>query len=163
MWISTLSRQLFNRPAHCKETASPHSQDTLSQWIAITLKACKHKFLVQNKKVRNNALPRVVPFPSTRLVIGRVACSTRPMCVSRHKESITIRACCHDASFWHPKQSAWINKLPENKRFAGKSLRNLVNSQDDLLTASERLGHASSDTTKKFYRDNVTKVTPLSS
>jgi integrase len=57
----------------------------------------------------------------------------------------------------------WMNKLPEHERFAEKSLRNLVGSQDDLLTASERLGHASSDTTKKFYRDNVTKVTPLSS
>jgi len=56
----------------------------------------------------------------------------------------------------------WMGKLPENERFAEKSLRNLVGSEDDLLTASERLGHASSDTTKKFYRDNVTKVTPLS-
>ena len=56
-----------------------------------------------------------------------------------------------------------MNKLPEHERFAEKSLRNLVGSQGDLLTASERLGHASSDTTKKFYRDNVTKVTPLPS
>jgi integrase len=57
----------------------------------------------------------------------------------------------------------WMGKLPENQRFAEKSLRNLVGAEDDVITASERLGHASSDTTKKFYRDNVTKVTPLSS
>jgi len=56
-----------------------------------------------------------------------------------------------------------MNELPKNARFPEKSLRNLVGAEDDVTTASERLGHASTDTTKKFYRDNVTKVTPLSS
>ena len=56
----------------------------------------------------------------------------------------------------------WMDKLPENERFAEKSLRNLVGAEDDVITASERLGHASTDTTKKFYRGTVTKVTPLS-
>ena len=56
-----------------------------------------------------------------------------------------------------------MNKLPDNERFAEKSLRNLVGAEDDLITASERLGHQSPDTTKKHYRDNVTIVTPLSS
>jgi hypothetical protein len=42
-------------------------------------------------------------------------------------------------------------------------LRNLVDSQDDLETASERLGHASSSTTtQKHYRSNTSRVTPLS-
>jgi len=39
----------------------------------------------------------------------------------------------------------------------------LVGSEDDLQTASERLGHASTATTKKFYRNNPTEVLPLSS
>jgi len=34
--------------------------------------------------------------------------------------------------------------------------------EDDLQTASERLGHASTATTKKFYRNKPTEVLPLS-
>ena len=55
----------------------------------------------------------------------------------------------------------WQRKLPKEKRFSERSIRNLVGSQDELQIASERLGHASSATTKKFYRSNVTNVTPL--
>ena len=57
----------------------------------------------------------------------------------------------------------WQRKLPKEKRFAERSIRNLVGSQDELEIASERLGHASTATTKKFYRSNVTNVTPLMS
>ena len=39
----------------------------------------------------------------------------------------------------------------------------LVGHAGDLQTASDRLGHASSATTKKYYRSNITKVVPLSS
>ncbi len=55
----------------------------------------------------------------------------------------------------------WQQKLPKEKRFAERSLRNLVGSEDDLQTASERLGHASTATTKKFYRNKPTVVLPL--
>ena len=55
----------------------------------------------------------------------------------------------------------WQQKLPKDKRFAERSIRNLVGSQDELEIASERLGHASTATTKKFYRSNVTNVTPI--
>ena len=47
--------------------------------------------------------------------------------------------------------------------FSERSPRNLVGSEDDLQTASERLGHASTATTKKFYRNKPTEVLPLSS
>tara|TARA_B100001123_G_C15191133_1_gene979423 strand:- start:137 stop:1183 length:1047 start_codon:yes stop_codon:yes gene_type:complete len=57
----------------------------------------------------------------------------------------------------------WQKKLPEEKRFTERSLRNLVGSAGDLQTASDRLGHASTATTKKYYRSKITKVTPLSS
>lgn len=55
----------------------------------------------------------------------------------------------------------WQRKLPKERRFAERSLRNLVGHQGDLATASERLGHASAATTKRFYRDNVSTITPL--
>ena len=57
----------------------------------------------------------------------------------------------------------WQQKLPKENRFAERSLRNLVGSEDDLLASSERLGHASTATTKKFYRNKPTEVFPLSS
>ena len=57
----------------------------------------------------------------------------------------------------------WQAKLPKEKRFTERSIRNLVGSQDELEIASERLGHSSTATTKKFYRSNVTNVTPLMS
>jgi len=57
----------------------------------------------------------------------------------------------------------WQWKLPKENRFAERSLRNLVGSEDDLQTASERLGHASTATTKKFYRNKPTEVLPWSS
>jgi len=49
----------------------------------------------------------------------------------------------------------WQRKLSKGKRFSERSIRNLVGSQDELIIASERLGHASTATTKKFYRSNV--------
>jgi integrase len=55
----------------------------------------------------------------------------------------------------------WQRKLPKEKRFSERSIRNLVGSLDELEIASERLGHASTATTKKFYRSNVTNVAPL--
>jgi len=55
----------------------------------------------------------------------------------------------------------WMAKVPKEQRFSIRSLRNLVGHQDDLATASERLGHASLATTKKFYRSNTSKVVPL--
>ena len=57
----------------------------------------------------------------------------------------------------------WQAKLPKEERFAERSIRNLVGSQDELEIASERLGHASTATTKKHYRSNITRVVPLSS
>ena len=51
--------------------------------------------------------------------------------------------------------------MPEDKQFAETSIRNWVRDQGDLQTASERLGHASTDTTNKHYRSNVTKVMSL--
>ena len=57
--------------------------------------------------------------------------------------------------------SRWMLKFPKEQRFSIRSLRNLVGHQDDLQTASERLGHASLATTKKFYRSNTSKVVPL--
>ena len=40
-------------------------------------------------------------------------------------------------------------------------LRNLVGSQDDLATASERLDHGFSAATQKRYRSNISQVTLL--
>ena len=51
--------------------------------------------------------------------------------------------------------------MPEDKQFAERSIRNWVGDQDDLQTASERLGHASTNTTSKHYLSNITKVMPL--
>ena len=56
----------------------------------------------------------------------------------------------------------WQRKLPQEKRFCIRSLRNLNGHQGDLAEASERLGHSSPATTKKFYRSNVNNVVPLS-
>ena len=67
------------------------------------------------------------------------------------------------ASGFQSMWKRWQDKLSKELRFAERSLRNLVGSVDDLQTASDRLGHASTDTTKKFYRPNTTRVTPLSS
>ena len=52
----------------------------------------------------------------------------------------------------------WQNKIPEDKQFAERSIRNYVGDQEDLQTASERLGHASTDMMSKHYRSNVMKI-----
>lgn len=65
------------------------------------------------------------------------------------------------ASGFESQWQRWQRRLPKEKRFAERSIRNLVGSQDELEIASERLGHSSTATTKKFYRSNVTDVTML--
>ena len=55
----------------------------------------------------------------------------------------------------------WQRKLPKENRFAERSLRNLVGSEDDLQTASARLGHSSTSTTQRYYRNKPTVVLPL--
>ena len=57
----------------------------------------------------------------------------------------------------------WQQKLPKTKRFAERSIRTAVGYEDDLQTASNRMGHTSTATTQKYYRSNINKVTPLSS
>ena len=56
-----------------------------------------------------------------------------------------------------------LSEQLEDKQFAERSIRNWVGDQDDLQTASERLGHASTTTTQQYYRRKPTKVVPLSS
>jgi integrase len=63
------------------------------------------------------------------------------------------------SSMW----TRWQQKLPEEQRFAERTIRNAVGHQDDLETASNRMGHTSTATTEKYYRSNIHKVTPLSS
>ena len=53
-------------------------------------------------------------------------------------------------------------KIPEEKQIAEWSIRNWVGDQDDSQTASERLGHASTTTTERYYRNDVSKVVPIS-
>ena len=53
--------------------------------------------------------------------------------------------------------------MPKEKHFSERPIWTIVGYEDDLQTALDRLGHASTDTTKKFHRSNITKVTPLSS
>ena len=48
-------------------------------------------------------------------------------------------------------------------RFSERSIRNLVGSEGELQEASERLGHASPATMKRYYRLKPTVVVPLSS
>ena len=55
-----------------------------------------------------------------------------------------------------------LSEQLEDEQFAERSIRNWVWDQDDLQTASERLGHAST-TTQQYYRRKPTKVVPLSS
>jgi integrase len=59
----------------------------------------------------------------------------------------------------------WMDQLrkhPNIPKFSERSIRNLVGSEDDLQTASERLGHTSTTTTQQYYRQKPTKVVPLS-
>ncbi len=59
----------------------------------------------------------------------------------------------------------WMKRLKDRNipRFSERSIRNLVGSEGGLQEASERLGHASPATTKRYYRLKPTVVTPLSS
>ena len=58
----------------------------------------------------------------------------------------------------------WMKRLKDRniQTFSERSLRNLVGSEDDLQTASERLGHSSTATTQQYYRNKPTVVLPLS-
>ena len=59
----------------------------------------------------------------------------------------------------------WMKRLKDRNipRFSERSIRNLVGSEGKLQEASERLGHASPATTKRYYRLKPTVVAPLSS
>ena len=59
----------------------------------------------------------------------------------------------------------WMKRLKDRNipRFSERSIRNLVGSEGGLQEASDRLGHASPATTKRYYRLKPTVVTPLSS
>ena len=53
------------------------------------------------------------------------------------------------------------NYFPPDNQYSERSIRNTNANVDDLETASERLGQASTSTTKKFYRNKPTRVLPL--
>jgi integrase len=57
----------------------------------------------------------------------------------------------------------WMKRLKDRNipRFSERSIRNLVGSEGELQEASERLGHASPATTKRYYRLKPTVVAPL--
>jgi len=57
----------------------------------------------------------------------------------------------------------WMKWFAKEMRFSERSIRNLVGSEDGLQEASNRLGHADTSTTAKYYRLKPTVVTPLSS
>ena len=60
--------------------------------------------------------------------------------------------------------SRWMDQLEKHTeipKFSERSIRNLVGSEDDLQTASNRLGHTSTATTQRYYRQKPSKVTPL--
>ena len=65
--------------------------------------------------------------------------------------------------------SAWrrwmrqIEKHTDIPKFSEKSIRNLVGSEGDLQEAADRLGHANTATTKRYYRNKPTRVKTLSS
>ena len=54
------------------------------------------------------------------------------------------------------------NYFPPDNQYSERSIRNTNANVDDLETASERLGHASTATTKKHYRDSESTVVPIS-
>ena len=51
--------------------------------------------------------------------------------------------------------------MPEQKQYSERSIRKAYANVGDLEAASERLGHASTATTKKHYRDSVSTVVPI--
>lgn len=53
------------------------------------------------------------------------------------------------------------NKMPEQKQYSERSIRKANATVGDLETASERLGHASTATTKKHYIDSESTVVPI--
>ena len=57
--------------------------------------------------------------------------------------------------------SRWQRQLPEEKQFSARTIRNAVGHQDDIQTASNRIGYTSTTTTQEYYRSNITKVVPL--
>jgi len=63
------------------------------------------------------------------------------------------------SSMW----TRWQRKLPKELKFAERTIRNRVGYQDDLETASNRMGHTTTAPTQKYYRSPIHRVTPLSS
>ena len=67
----------------------------------------------------------------------------------------------------HGFQTIWQywqnNYFPPDKQYSERSIRKTNANVGDLLTNSERLGHASTSTTQKFYRNKPIRVAPLSS
>jgi integrase len=60
----------------------------------------------------------------------------------------------------------WMTQLEKHTdipKFSEKSIRNLVGSEGNLQEAADRLGHASTATTKRYYRNKPTRVKTLSS
>jgi len=67
-----------------------------------------------------------------------------------------------DTKGWKKMWQRWQYKLPKEKRFTERSLRNLVGAESSTLAeAKERLGHASESTTRKFYPVKAVRITPL--
>ena len=67
-----------------------------------------------------------------------------------------------NAPGWKKMWQRWQYKLPKEKRFTERSLRNLVGAESGTLSeAQERLGHASESTTRKFYPVKAVRITPL--
>ena len=67
-----------------------------------------------------------------------------------------------DTSGWDAMWQRWQYKMPKEKRFAERSLRNLVGAESGTIAeAKERLGHASESTTRKFYPVKAVKIEPL--
>ncbi len=67
------------------------------------------------------------------------------------------------SSEFSSESKRWMESLPEHQYFSERSIRNLVGSEGGLQEASDRLGHASPATTKRYYRLKPTVVASLSS
>ncbi len=65
----------------------------------------------------------------------------------------------------HGFQTIWQywqnNYFPPDNQYSERSIRKTNANFDDLETASERLGHASTATTKKHYIDSESTVVPI--
>ena len=71
----------------------------------------------------------------------------------------SVEACQH--RHWIRFSMPEMATYPRRNDSLNAQSGNLLAHQDELEIASERLGHASTATTKKFYRSNTSKVVPL--